>query len=145
CFLDSASPTLDVIVAKASTATGMVAAPEPSVTGGAVTLTAQTVAVAPGGGSPTGTVTFADGGSLIATAAVDPASGKAIAVVPGGGLLTGTHVLAASYGGDADFLTSASPPLAHVVGLPVAPLLTAVQGPNPGEVSLSWSLPAPGT
>jgi hypothetical protein len=76
-----------------------------SFTGGQLVLLSATITpVAPGGGSPTGTVTFFDGGNFVGTAQVS--GGQATLVV--NTLGPGPHLLTASYSGDADFEASTS-------------------------------------
>jgi sugar lactone lactonase YvrE len=55
-------------------------------------------------GLPTGTVTFLDNGTVVTTAPLMNGSANGTYLSPG----TGTHALVASYGGDGNFLTSAS-------------------------------------
>ncbi|MFE2188881.1 Ig-like domain repeat protein, partial [Streptomyces sp. NPDC059455] len=92
-------------VGRALTTTAVVSAPDPSVAGQPVTITATIAAVAPGAGTPTGTVTF------------DPGDGTPAITAPmTAGVATVTHTWAdtsgspytitANYGGDADFTAS---------------------------------------
>ncbi|WP_435603597.1 Ig-like domain repeat protein [Streptomyces sp. bgisy130] len=92
-------------VGRAATTTAVVSSPDPSVAGQAVTLTATVSAVAPGAGTPTGTVTFSFGdGTSAGTATLS------------GGTATLTHTYAtrsgspfavtATYNGDANFAAS---------------------------------------
>ena len=55
-------------VGQASTTTAITSSPNPSVTGQPVTLTATILAVSPGTGTPTGTVNFYSGSTLLDTA-----------------------------------------------------------------------------
>lgn len=72
-----------------------------------------TASVTPGtSGQPTGTVRFLDGGALIATAMLVNGSASAVYLSPA----SGAHSLVAAYGGDADFLASASALQAATVG-----------------------------
>lgn len=73
-------------------------------------------------GSPTGTVTIADGGAILYTGAV-PATG--ILSFSISSLSPGAHLLTATYNGDPNFLTSTS-----------APLLISVAAPPPSDFSL---------
>jgi hypothetical protein len=68
-----------------------------------VVLSALVVPVAPGSGSPSGTVTFRDGTTIIATVSVS--SGVAVFYKQ---LPAGKHSLTAIYSGDSDFLGSLS-------------------------------------
>ena len=102
----STSDSVVQAVAQADTATTVVAAPNPSVFGQAVTFTATVTALPPGAGVPTGTVSFFDGAVLLGTAAVD-ASGQAAFTTSALG--AGTHPVTAVYSGDADFTGSTAP------------------------------------
>ncbi|HWW75894.1 MAG TPA: Ig-like domain repeat protein, partial [Pyrinomonadaceae bacterium] len=90
-------------IAKAPTVTVVSSAPNPSGAGQLVTLTATVTSAA---GVPTGTVTFRDGGNVLACS---NAGGQALGV---GGAATctttalgaGGHALTAEYSGDANFL-----------------------------------------
>src|SRR5260370_32663225 len=95
--------------ALAASSTVLTTAPNPS-TGGPVTLTAT---VTGAGGTPTGTVTFEDGNSVLASAALT--NGQAIVNV---GLLGGTRSLAAVYSGDTTFSGSSSAIVNQTVNLP---------------------------
>jgi Bacterial Ig-like domain (group 3)/MBG domain (YGX type) len=55
-------------------------------------------------GMPTGTVTFLDNGTVVATATLMNGAANSMYLSPG----TGTHSVVASYGGDGNFLSSAS-------------------------------------
>ncbi|MDV9203095.1 Ig-like domain-containing protein, partial [Streptomyces sp. Wh19] len=66
-FSTSTSPVDTQTVSQASTATALTSVPDPSVFGEVKTLTATVAAVAPGAGTPTGTVDFFDGATLLGT------------------------------------------------------------------------------
>jgi len=87
-------------------------APNPSTASQAVTLTATVVAVAPGSGTPTGTVTFFDGGSSIGTGTLN-SSGQATLTTAA--LAVGSHSLTAQYGGDTNFLGSTAAAVSQTV------------------------------
>lgn len=77
----------------------------PSVSGQSVTYTAGVAAVAPGPGTPSGSVAFTDGASPIAgCGAVVLSGGQAQCTVTYQG--PGTHAIAASYGGSTAFAAS---------------------------------------
>src|SRR5262249_34854864 len=80
-----------------------------------VTLTATVAPVAPGAGTPTGTVTFRDGTTTLGTAPVAVVSGAARATLATSTLAGGTHTLTAVYGGDASPATSRSPTVTQTV------------------------------
>ena len=70
--------------------------------GQSVTFTATVVATAPGAGTPSGTVTFYDGGTSLGTGTLT--GGVATFATTALGL--GTHSITASYGGDTNFQSS---------------------------------------
>ena len=114
-FLPSTSATLTQTVNQDATTTTVTSSVNPSVSGQSVTYTATVMANAPGSGTPTGTVTFQDGG-------VDIAGCVNQAMVAGSRHLqrqlrgVGSHSITAIYSGDPDFLTSTSAPLTQTVG-----------------------------
>ncbi len=102
-FLGSTGST-ETTVAQAATTTVLAATPSPTRLADPVTLTATVAAVAPGAGTPAGTITFRDGGTLLGTAALD---GAGVATLSGlTQLALGGHGLTADYGGSASFLAS---------------------------------------
>ena len=78
----------------------------PSVFGQTVTFTAAVSANAPGAGTPTGTVTFSDGSTPLATVNLAVVSGSDQASLTTSALAVGTHAITATYSGDANFVTS---------------------------------------
>src|SRR5262249_39772345 len=66
----STSAATTVTVNPAATTVALASSVNPAVTGQAVTFTATVAAVAPGGGTPTGTVTFRDGAVVLGTVTV---------------------------------------------------------------------------
>ncbi|HLZ00021.1 MAG TPA: Ig-like domain repeat protein [Candidatus Angelobacter sp.] len=87
------------VVNKANTATAVTSSQNPSALGQSVTFTATVSAVAPGTGTPTGTVTFLDGGSPIGTGTLS----GGVATFTTSALAAGNHTITTSYGGDANF------------------------------------------
>jgi hypothetical protein len=75
-----------------------------------VTFTAAVAAVAPGVGTPTGTVTFFINGSQQAPVALTMINGVDYAVFTYTFTNAGTYTITASYSGDANFATSTSSP-----------------------------------
>ena len=100
----STSTAVTHTVDPAATSTAVTASPEPTVTGQAVTATATVTTVAPGAGTPTGTVTFSIGGTTVGTATVDAAGQATATFVPAGG--GGGVSILATYGGDPAHLSS---------------------------------------
>src|SRR5262249_11354909 len=92
----------------------------PAVTGQAVTFTATVTAVAPGGGTPTGTVTFMDGNVVLGTVAVGTGGKAALTTsfAAAGGQVS-THC----YCGSAAFVGS-SQSLTEQVNAPTTPQAT---------------------
>jgi hypothetical protein len=87
-------------VNKAATTTGLTSAPDPSSSGQSVTFTATVSSPA---GSPTGTVRFFEGTTLLGTGTVGPGG---VATFTTSTLPAGTHTITATYGGDTNFLGS---------------------------------------
>jgi hypothetical protein len=100
--------------------------------GSEVILSAAVAPVSPGGGVPTGTVTFFDGNTLLGTATIF--AGSASLNV---NLAAGTHTLTGSYSGDTNFLASVS-----------APFIITISAPTGAELSQALlvhnATPAPG-
>jgi hypothetical protein len=86
----------------ASTSTGLTSNANPAVFGQPVVLTASVGALAPGAGTPTGTVTFADGTTTLGSALL---SGGVTSTTTSG-LSVGGHNLTVSYSGDGNFKSS---------------------------------------
>src|SRR5262249_18827809 len=83
----------------AGTTTTVTSSANPSVVGQSVTFTATVSAVAPGSGTPIGTVFFLDGSSLIGTGTLS----GGIATFTTSALAIGSHTITTSYGGDGNF------------------------------------------
>lgn len=97
----SGTDSLTQHVTSADTTTTVTVSPATSVEDDEVTITANVAAVAPGGGSPTGTITFTSDGNVIGAGALQAnAGGGSTATLTTDGLAAGTHVIEASYGGD---------------------------------------------
>jgi sugar lactone lactonase YvrE len=112
-----------------------------AIPGATVTVQAQ-VETSPSGGAPSGSVTFADGATVLATR---PLSGSApdTATFSTASLSTGTHELTATYSGNgAADPSPASAPLTVSVepAVPGSPTGLTATGQNT-QVSLSWTAP----
>lgn len=127
-FNGSTSPAVVQTVNKASTLTTITShAPDPSVTGQAITVSFTVGAVAPGSGTPTGNVTVSNGvDSCTATVAAGSCS-----LVP---TSAGTQDLTAVYAGDVNFNGSSSTPVSHTVN--PAGTTTTITGHTPDPSSL---------
>src|SRR5271165_2240835 len=96
---------------KLSVTIGLTSSLNPSGLGQRVTFTA-TVSSNSGSGTPTGTVQFLDGSTLLGTVSLNGGS----AVFSTSTLAMGMHSITAAYSGDADFNPRTSNPLTQVVG-----------------------------
>src|SRR5439155_5954095 len=110
-FTGSTSVALTQTVNKANTTTTVASSANPSVFGQSVTFTATVAVVAPGAGSPSGTVTFLDGATTLGSGALSGST----ATFSTSALAVGSHSITASYGGDTNFNTSASAVLTQTV------------------------------
>ena len=109
-----------VLTAECQTTTALAAIPNPSTYGQPVTFTATVSANLSGAGTPTGTVTFQDGTTILGTSIL--AEGVATYVNPA--LAVGTHAITAVYGGNADLSASTSAAQSQTVN-PVPLTITA--------------------
>ncbi|RPE37315.1 YVTN family beta-propeller protein [Streptomyces sp. Ag109_O5-1] len=107
----STSPTISQVVSKANTSTTLVSAPNPSMSGQSVTLTATVAPVAPGGGVPTGSVSFLDGMTLLGTGTLS----GGVATFSTSSLSVGSHSLTAAYAGSGSYNGSTSPAVTQTV------------------------------
>ena len=114
-FGGSTSPALTQTVnpSQGTTTTTIASSINPSTAGQPVTFTA-TVAVKSGMGTPTGTVNFNDGGTLIGTGRLPGNT----ATLMTSSLALGNHTINATYAGIANFLTSTSQALLQAVSTP---------------------------
>src|SRR5207244_4140213 len=108
----STATALSQVVNKANTSSTVASSTNPSVFGRSVTFTATVSAVAPGAGTPSGTVDFKDG---VATLASGVALSGGQATFTTSALSVATHSITVVYGGDGNFNTSTSSALSQVV------------------------------
>ena len=101
----------------ATTTTTLASSLNPSVLGQSLVLTASVTSTF---GTPTGTVTFYDGGISIGTSILNGSSEAALTT---NGLSSGTHSITASYSGDSSHIASNSPVLSLIVNQ--APAITS--------------------
>lgn len=99
-FAPSRATPLRQVVAKYASTIMLTSSANPSPSGQAVTFTAQVSGGA--GGTPTGTVTFRNGGALLGMV---PLNGGT-ATITISTLTRGAHAISAAYGGDDSFTTS---------------------------------------
>ncbi len=102
-FAASSSSLIETVSATAATTTTLAASSNPITPGQLVAFTATVTAAS---GSPTGTVTFMDGSTLIGTVAINSTTHKAIAYTPS--LAAGFDYITASYNGASGFATSSN-------------------------------------
>jgi YVTN family beta-propeller protein len=114
-----------------ATTVALTSSPNPSVYGQSVTFTATVGVVAPGTGTPGGTVTFTVGSgastTVLGTAALN---GSGVAVLNTASLPVGTNEVRAQYGGSAGYTPSQSAGLNQVVNK-AATSLNLTSSPNP--------------
>jgi len=110
-FATSTSAVLVQTVNQSHTTTTLSSSRNPATFGQTVTFTAVVKPVAPGSGTPTGTVVFYDGTTVLGS--VTLSSGKA--TFSTSKLTRGTHSITAKYLGDVDFLSSVSNVLSEVI------------------------------
>ena len=135
----SAPGATTVSALAASTFTLLFPTTNPRAAGQPATLVALVLPLA--GGTPTGSVQFSDGNTVIGTAAV---IGGAATINPTT-LTAGTHLLTARYLGNAGFAASSSPPAAQTIYVGAAPATTAVAlaaAPNPSTLGQLVTLTA---
>src|SRR5262249_2083138 len=107
------STTLVEVVRQGASVTTVTPSANPVLFGTSVSFTA-TVTAASGSGTPSGTVTFLDGSTLLGYAALD-AVGQATLTTSA--LAPGVHNITVVYGGDLRFSDSSSAPLPEVIQL----------------------------
>jgi alpha-tubulin suppressor-like RCC1 family protein len=128
----ASNSAVDVIFGDApalgATSTSLAAFPNPSTVGQSVTFTA-TVSATSGSGTPTGSVTFREGSTVLGTA---PLSGGSASFTTSS-LSSGSHSVTASYAGDATFSGSTSPAVTQVVNATttIATTTSLTSSPNP--------------
>jgi hypothetical protein len=120
------SGTTGLTANKASSATSLSSSPNPSNFNQAVTFTATVSVVAPGAGTPTGTITFSDGATNLGSATLDSTGAASFTA---SSLAVGTHTITASYAGDGNFNASTSS-LSQIVNK-LAATVTLISSANP--------------
>jgi hypothetical protein len=133
------APVVQIVAPQAtSTFTVMLAAPTAVLAGAPLTVAATVIPL--GGGAPTGTVQFFDGGTLVGTGSIFPVGTQLWAVASVTFPTAGRRVLTAKYLGDATFVGSASMPYGVTVytgAAPAATTTTLTVSPNPSLVGQS--------
>ena len=106
------SSTVPQTVNAASTTTVVTASSNPAVSGSSVTFTATVSAVAPGQGTPTGTVTFFDGGNPLGGGTLNSGG---VATLSTSALPAGSHTITATYTTTPAFAGSTSSGLSETI------------------------------
>jgi hypothetical protein len=130
-FTTSASPALTQTVNQDATTTTLTSSANPTVFGQAVTFTATVSAAAPGGGAPSGAVTFSDGGAFLGTASLQWSNGVAQATFTTSLLGAGSHTISAAYAGDGNFTGSCSSVMTQAVSRQPTTTTAVVPSANP--------------
>jgi hypothetical protein len=110
-YVGSTSAVFSQVVHKAATSTSVASSLNPSTVGESVTFTATVNSVAPGTGTPTGTVKFYSGTTLLGSHSLT----AGIAAFATKKLTSGTDDITAVYVGNADYDTSTSTVLSQTV------------------------------
>jgi hypothetical protein len=125
----TSSASLDV--GKGSTTTVVAAiTPSPSYAGQPVSLSASVAVVSPAAGTPSGSVTFFDGGTALGTVAL---AGDRTATLSAT-FLQGSHAVTAQYLGDGSFLGSTSAIQTQSVTLGVPAAISVISGSGQNTV-----------
>ena len=118
-------------VSPGDTTTTVATSKSPTVFGESVTFTATVTPTLPSAGTPTGTVTFQDGGSTIGTG---PVNGSGQATFTTSALSAASHTITAIYSGDGNFNTSTSSNLIQTVN-PASTTTTLISSVNPSTIN----------
>jgi Bacterial Ig-like domain (group 3)/IPT/TIG domain/Carboxypeptidase regulatory-like domain len=122
----SAGPSTQTIT-KASTELSLSSTLDPAPYGSSATLKATVKAVAPGGGTPTGTVTFSEGETVLAIVPLSAGSAKYALK----STLPGAHEITATYSGDGDYEASGNVLGQTIVKASTELTLTSSKNPAP--------------
>lgn len=125
------SETVAQTVGQVPTVTGLESASNPAVFGDTVTFTAT---VNSSTGTPTGTVTFKEGNTVLGTAPVATNGGLRQASLAVPGLNAGSHAIKATYSGDVSFASSTSPAFSQVI-TKAPTTIVAADVNNPGQLA----------
>jgi trimeric autotransporter adhesin len=136
-YATSTSTATNVAVDKASTTTALSASSSSAVFGQAVILTATVTATSPGSGTPTGSVQFFSGSTLLGTANLSGGTATlSVTSLPLGG-----NAITAVYGADTNFLASTSTGVAVTVAQ-ASTTTTVTASPSSPVVGQSVTLTA---
>lgn len=137
-FASSTSKAVVAAVSAVPTTTTLAVSPTQPSLGQTVDLTATVAPAGTNTGTPTGTVTFLDGASVLGTSSVNSSGVATLATT---GLVGGSNALTARYNTDGNFATSTSPVVS--VTVPQGTSTTALSiSPNPSSFGQSVTLAA---
>jgi hypothetical protein len=125
------------VVNQAATSSTLTSSANPSGPGASVTFTDTVATVAPGAGTPTGTVTFSDGVTNLGPATIS--AGKATFTTST--LAVGSHPITAVYGGSTNLTGSTSNTVTQVVALS-STVTTVTSSANPSGPGASVTFTA---
>ncbi len=129
----SVSNVINQVVNKAATSTQLFSSRNPSTLAASVTFTAVVTTNLPGSGTPSGSVTFKDGGTVLGIGTLD---GSGVATLSTAGLSTGSHSITAEYGGSGSQVASTSAAISQLVN----PTLTLAPSTLPaGTVTVPYN------
>lgn len=137
-FVTSTSAAATHVVNKAATKTVVESSSPTSVFGQPVTFTATVSVTAPGAGSPSGTVTFSNGSTVLGTADVSSATGFQASITTDE-LGVGQHAVVATYSGDDSFLTSSGSVAQRVQRASTTTLVTSSVNPSQSGQSVRFT------
>jgi autotransporter-associated beta strand protein len=112
-FTASVSDPLTQVVNRAASVTVLTAVPNPAIFGQPVVLTATVAAVPPATDTPTGSVVFKDGSTILGTVNLNALTGQATLTTSQ--LSIGSHALTVDYSGDPNFTASSSAPATEII------------------------------
>src|SRR4029077_7176370 len=136
-FNAASSAPLAQAVNKAASSANLTSSANPALFNQSVTFTATVAAVAPGAGTPTGTVSFLDGSTSLGTASLSAGQ----ATFTSSSLSIASHSITAVYVGDGNFTGSSSAALLETVTRPTA-LVTLSSSLNPSLLNQPFVLTA---
>jgi hypothetical protein len=139
-FSSGNSSPITQIVSKANSSVSLSSSPNPSTFGVPVQLIAIVAAIAPGAGTPTGTINFMDGSTQMGSGLL--ANGKAVLSISS--LTTGSHNITASYSGDSNFNSTIASGIGNVIQNidKSSSSIVLSASPNPSNVSQPVTLTA---
>ena len=101
---------------KANTTSAVTSSANPAAFGQSVTFTAIVTGEAGANGTPSGSVSFFDGGAQIGTGNLTTVNGRQQATIATSSLAIGSHSITAVYSGDTNFNGGTSPVLTQTIG-----------------------------